>query len=445
MTEAETKERNLNYLKSCMESYINSEMRSRLANGNFISLVLDNDEKCVRTYSKLGRALLEVKKAQKGDVEVGLWIEHERYDFHGQKKYRNFGVYKHLLPTRVTKDNKVYVYMFLNRASDGSFQNDYFKYISDTDGLIPERIDGAAVEVRFIAKEAPVIVKYHGAVRIPNELLPPELQYPIPYNDLSTFSLRAEDKALQILVGDERFKEIKQDRLMRIREDAFYKQNMARQKHLGNVMNNGLMPGKFVEKIEEISEAQHSESKENQPSTSKTHPVAMITNVTVDMGADIARGFLEKNYCVVVHNASNFSQEEVKRGMEKILDRIHFVKFDLTNKAAVKEQMLEIENKFGKIDIMVHLALAKGHDLSEERSRKLYKHLTYKNVGSTKHLLMAMCENGYPRDLEFVTITSLEPDEALYTPVTVREVDKWLQFLVATYKQLHFKFAMVVT
>ena len=85
-----------------------------------------------------------------------------------------------------------------------------------------------------------------------------------------------------------------------------------------------------------------------------TGKVAVVTGASTEIGMDAAKAYAEAGADVVLiaENVENLS--ELKAEIEKLGSRVITIGCDVTNGDSVKSAVNTIENKFGKIDILLN-------------------------------------------------------------------------------------------
>ncbi|OLO40479.1 3-ketoacyl-ACP reductase [Alkalihalophilus pseudofirmus] len=84
---------------------------------------------------------------------------------------------------------------------------------------------------------------------------------------------------------------------------------------------------------------------------------AIVTAGTKGLGLKVTEQLLEEGYSVTVSYRSDFiAVEKLKERWKEIVDRLHFVQADVTNKEDLNELIQSSIRKFQKIDIFVHNA-----------------------------------------------------------------------------------------
>ncbi|CAD5231765.1 unnamed protein product [Bursaphelenchus xylophilus] len=462
------------YLKDSREALIKGGLKDRLKEGNLIALIVADEED--KTYILCRQGFKRMRKHQQGQTTLGAWVELEAYETEGKRRLQLVFAYYNLLPTRVTISGVIYIYVFLEKR-DGTFFNEYIGPVSDKNCLIPPCVECAAAEVKVAGyRHKPLVVKYHGSVRIPNEVLPEDLRYQIPEDDeLGALPINGTEKTLKVLVGDEQYKFLMTEHQRRNRLAKAQADRRDQERHFPTmVMNRDDLPDRFKANINfsrddnecrENCDAQalcrpqgtqtpsqqnvsisDSNFKQKPSRCSNGLPTVLITNVGFELGSSLARKYLENNYNVVLHNCGSDVEDDVKKSLiQQVTDRLHVVSFDLLKLDEVRKCLEEKKEIFGHIDVLIHIAMAKCLDLCEEKDYNLNKFLMEQNVNSTRNLFIAMkLLSFHTCKTEVAVVTNLEPDEALAVPETVRNVERWLEYIVHGFKQI-FKGAVTVT
>lgn len=131
--------------------------------------------------------------------------------------------------------------------------------------------------------------------------------------------------------------------------------------------------------------------------------VVMVTGARRGLGLACAKKFSEGGYCVVLNGRSH---EEEMHVISKELEEKYSIEClvcmgDIANEEDVKRMLDEVQNKFGRLDVLVNNASIVYDMEIEERATSVFEETMHNNVTGT--YLMCKYFGGFMNSQDFTT------------------------------------------
>ena len=131
--------------------------------------------------------------------------------------------------------------------------------------------------------------------------------------------------------------------------------------------------------------------------------VVMVTGARRGLGLACAKKFSEGGYCVVLNGRSH---EEEMQVISKELEEKYSIEClvcmgDIANEEDVKRMLDEVQNKFGRLDVLVNNASIVYDMEIEERATSVFEETMHNNVTGT--YLMCKYFGGFMNSQDFTT------------------------------------------
>jgi len=111
--------------------------------------------------------------------------------------------------------------------------------------------------------------------------------------------------------------------------------------------------------------------------------VAIVTGATGGIGFEIAKRLGTDGYTVIFNGRDNSKGAEAEKELIEAGIKAEFIAFDVTDEAAVTSNIVEVGERFGKIDTLVNNAGGLGGRARfEEMTTEFYRHVLALNLDS---------------------------------------------------------------